>query len=153
MSELSTPLAVPAPGKAPVRMNLFRRILKRPLGVAAAAFLLLVAIIAIIGPQLAPLDPNYVDIRNVLAAPGGPNLLGTDSSGRDVWSRLLAATQTSIAAALLAVVVAIVIGVISGLIAGYYQGWFNTVATWITELNMALPGIVVLLAARADLGP
>ena len=153
MSELSTPLAVPAPGKAPVRMNLFRRILKRPLGVAAAAFLLLVAIVAIIGPQVAPLDPNYVDIRNVLAAPGGPNLLGTDSSGRDVWSRLLAATQTSIAAALLAVVVAIVIGVISGLIAGYYQGWFNTVATWITELNMALPGIVVLLAARAVLGP
>lgn len=153
MSELSTPLAVPAPGTGPVRMNLFRRILKRPLGVASAAFLLLIAIVAIIGPQVAPLDPNYADIRNVLAAPGGANLLGTDSSGRDVWSRLLAATQTSVAAALLAVVVAIVIGVISGLIAGYYQGWFNTVATWVTELNMALPGIVVLLAARAVLGP
>ncbi|MEI4557865.1 glutathione ABC transporter permease GsiD, partial [Klebsiella pneumoniae] len=64
-------------------------------------------------------------------------------------SRLLAATQTSIAAALVAVAVAVLIGVVSGLVAGYYQGWFNTVATWVTELTMALPGIVVLLAARA----
>ncbi|MCK6079143.1 dipeptide/oligopeptide/nickel ABC transporter permease/ATP-binding protein [Microbacterium sp. EYE_5] len=134
-------------------MHLARRLLKRPVGVGAALFLLLIVVIAVIGSAIAPLDPNYADIRNVLAAPGGGHLLGTDSSGRDVWSRLLVATQTSVLAALLAVVVAIVIGVISGLIAGYYQGWFNAVATWVTELNMALPGIVILLAARAVLGP
>ncbi|MFL0566848.1 dipeptide/oligopeptide/nickel ABC transporter permease/ATP-binding protein [Microbacterium sp. 179-I 1D1 NHS] len=146
-------LSLPPANAAPVRMHLARRLLKRPVGVGAALFLLLIVVIAVIGSAIAPLDPNYADIRNVLAAPGGENLLGTDSSGRDVWSRLLVATQTSVLAALLAVVVAIVIGVISGLIAGYYQGWFNAVATWVTELNMALPGIVILLAARAVLGP
>jgi len=152
-SPINPALPLAPANAAPVRMHLARRLLKRPVGVGAALFLLLIAVIAVIGSAIAPLDPNYADIRNVLASPGGANLLGTDSSGRDVWSRLLVATQTSVLAALLAVVVAIVIGVISGLIAGYYQGWFNAVATWVTELNMALPGIVILLAARAVLGP
>ena len=48
---------------------------------------------------------------------------------------------------------ALIIGVIGGLIAGYYKGWFDSAASWLTSLVMALPGIVVLLAARAVLGP
>ncbi|MGN6218643.1 MAG: dipeptide/oligopeptide/nickel ABC transporter permease/ATP-binding protein [Microbacterium sp.] len=150
MTAIDVPLDVPV---APVRVSLWRRLLRRPLGLASLLFLVLLAIIAIIGPAIAPQDPNYADIRNVLAPPSAAHLLGTDGSGRDVFSRLLAATQTTVAAALLALVVALVLGVISGLIAGYYQGWFNSTATWVTELNMALPGIVVLLAARAVLGP
>lgn len=150
MTAIDVPPAVPI---APVRVNLFRRLMKKPLGVVSALFLLLVAVVALIGPAIAPQDPNFADIRSILSPPGAAHILGTDGSGRDVLSRLLAATQTSVAAALIAVVVAVVLGVVSGLIAGYYQGWFNTVATWVTELNMALPGIVVLLAARAVLGP
>ncbi len=55
--------------------------------------------------------------------------------------------------ALLALVVAAAIGVVAGLIAGYYQGWFDVVSSWVTNLLMALPGIVVLLALRAAIGP
>ncbi|GAA3909046.1 dipeptide/oligopeptide/nickel ABC transporter permease/ATP-binding protein [Microbacterium invictum] len=148
--------AVDLPPIVPVarsRVALGRRVLRRPLGLASVLFLGLVVVIAVIGPWIAPLDANYADVRNVLAPPSADHLLGTDGSGRDVFSRLLVATQTTVAAALIAVVVAVVLGVVSGLIAGYYQGWFNTVATWVTELNMALPGIVVLLAARVVLGP
>lgn len=150
MTAIDVPPTVPV---APVRVALFRRLLRRPVGLISLGFLALVAVLAIIGPLIAPQDPNFADIRAVLASPSGDHLLGTDGSGRDVLSRLLAATQTSIAAALIALGVAVVLGVVSGLIAGYYQGWFNTAATWVTELNMALPGIVVLLAARAVLGP
>jgi peptide/nickel transport system permease protein len=150
MTAVDVPPTVPV---APVRVALFRRLVRRPLGLVSLVFLALVAVLAIIGPFITPQDPNFADIRSILAGPGPDHVLGTDGSGRDVLSRLLAATQTSIAAALIAVVVAVAIGVISGLIAGYYQGWFNTAATWVTELNMALPGIVVLLAARAVVGP
>ena len=150
MTAIDVPLDVPV---APVRVSLWRRLVRRPVGLASLIFLVFLGIIAIIGPWIAPQDPNYADIRNVLASPSAEHLLGTDGSGRDVFSRLLAATQTTVAAALLALVVALVLGVISGLVAGYYQGWFNSTATWVTELNMALPGIVVLLAARAVLGP
>jgi len=150
MTAVDVPTAVPV---APVRVSLMRRLVRRPLGLVSLAFLALVAVIAIIGPVIAPQDPNYADIRAILAPPGGAHLLGTDSAGRDVFSRLLLSTQTSIAAALVALITALLLGVVAGLIAGYYQGWFNTVATWVTELNMALPAMVVLLAARAALGP
>ena len=89
----------------------------------------------------------------MLAKAGSAHLLGADSAGRDVFSRLLFAGQFSLAGALLALAVALVIGVTSGLIAGYYGGWFDSVSSWLTGLTMALPGMVVLLAARAVLGP
>ena len=78
-------------------------------------------LIAIIGPCIAPYDPNQASLQLVLAPPSAEHLLGADSAGRDVLSRLLAATQISVAAALLALVTALVIGVIAGLIAGYYR--------------------------------
>ena len=150
MTAIETPLTVPTPQ---VRVNLLRRLLKRPIGAASLVFLAIVGVIAIFGPLIAPQDPNLASLQQVLAPPSADHLLGADSAGRDVFSRLLAATQISVAAALLALVVAIVIGVVAGLIAGYYQGWFDSVSSWFTGLIMALPGIVVLLAARAVLGP
>jgi ABC-type dipeptide/oligopeptide/nickel transport system ATPase component/ABC-type dipeptide/oligopeptide/nickel transport system permease subunit len=133
--------------------SLLRRLVKRPLGAISLGFLVLVGLVAIFGPMLAPHNPNTASLQLVLAQPSPEHLLGGDSAGRDVFSRLLAATQVSIAAALLALVVALVIGVIAGLIAGYYRGWFDNVSAWLTTLVMSLPGLVVLLAARAVLGP
>jgi len=112
-----------------------------------------VVLIAIFGPLLAPYDPNEASLQLILAPPSAEHPLGADSAGRDVLSRLLAATRISILAAILAVVTALVMGVISGLIAGYYQGWFDNVSSWFTSLVMALPPMVVLLAARAVVGP
>ena len=68
-------------------------------------------------------------------------------------SRLLYAGRGSASPAPLALVIAAVIGIMAGLISGYYGGWFDSVSSWIASLIMALPGIVVLLAARAVLGP
>ncbi|WP_159499881.1 dipeptide/oligopeptide/nickel ABC transporter permease/ATP-binding protein [Microbacterium sp. 18062] len=150
MTAIAVPPAVPTP---PVRTSLLRRLLRRPLGVASLVFLALLAIVALVGRWITPFDPNTASLQLVLAPPSAEHLLGADSAGRDVLSRLLAATQVSIAAALLALVTALVIGVVSGLIAGYYRGWFDAAASWVTSLLMALPGIVVLLAARAVLGP
>jgi peptide/nickel transport system permease protein len=133
--------------------SLLRRLVKRPLGAISFAFIVFVGLVAIFGPMLAPYDPNKASLQLVLAPPSAEHLLGGDSAGRDVFSRLLAATQVSVAAALLALVVALVIGVIAGLIAGYYRGWFDSASAWLTSLVMALPGLVVLLAARAVVGP
>ncbi len=111
MTAVDVPPAVPV---APVRVSLMRRLVRRPLGLVSLAFLALVAVIAIIGPVIAPQDPNYADIRAILAPPGGAHLLGTDSAGRDVFSRLLLSTQTSIAAALVALITALLLGVVAG---------------------------------------
>jgi peptide/nickel transport system permease protein len=137
----------------PQRVSLFRRLIKTPTGLFAIVVLAVVALSAILAPLLAPADPNFASIGDVLGPPGPGHPLGFDSAGHDVLSRLLFAGRFSLAGALLALVVAAVIGVIAGLVAGYYHGWFDTVSSWIAGLIMAMPGIVVLLAARAVLGP
>lgn len=141
------------PTEAPVRRSLLRRVIRRPLGLLSAIFLAIIGFVAIFARWLAPHDPNFADIRNILASPSAEHLLGTDGAGRDVFSRLILATQVSIAAAIVALVVALVLGVASGLVAGYYQGLFRTVSDWVTSLMVALPGIIVLLAASSVLGP
>jgi ABC-type dipeptide/oligopeptide/nickel transport system ATPase component/ABC-type dipeptide/oligopeptide/nickel transport system permease subunit len=135
------------------RVPLLRRVLRRPLGVLPLAILAIVGIVAVIGPWVAPYEANKSSLDLILSPPTAEHLLGTDSSGRDVLSRLLVSTQVTMAAALLALFTALTIGVISGLISGYYQGWFDGLANWATSLTMAIPGIVVLLAVRAAFGP
>jgi peptide/nickel transport system permease protein len=133
--------------------SLFRRLLRNPTGVVSLAFLILIVLAAILAPVLAPHDPNTASAADVLARPGGKFPLGADGSGRDIASRLLYAARVSLAGAALAVVVAAAIGVTAGLISGYYGKWFAGVSSWVASLLMALPGIVVLLAARSVLGP
>jgi peptide/nickel transport system permease protein len=135
------------------RVSLFRRLLKTPSGLFSVGVLALVALSAIFAPLLAPADPNFASIGDVLGPPAPGHPLGFDGSGRDVLSRLLYAGRFSLAAALLALVVAAVIGVIAGLIAGYYHGWFDSVSSWVAGLLMAMPGIVLLLAVGSVLGP
>jgi ABC-type dipeptide/oligopeptide/nickel transport system ATPase component/ABC-type dipeptide/oligopeptide/nickel transport system permease subunit len=154
MSEsASTPTPEVATELRAARSHIGRRILKNPTGLAALIVLAIMIILAILADVLAPMNPNQANIQEVLASPGGAHPLGADSAGRDVLSRLLFATRFSIAGALWAVLIAAVIGVTTGLIAGYYQKWFETVSVWVISIIQALPGIVVLLAARAVLGP
>jgi len=133
--------------------SLLRRLLKKPIAVASLSFLLFIVLIAVFGPYLAPHDPNAASAAVVLGPLSATHPLGTDSAGRDVLSRLLFATRFSIAGAALALIVAALIGVTGGLIAGYYGRWFEGLSSWVVGILQALPGIVVLLAARAVLGP
>lgn len=135
------------------KVSLFRRLLTHPTGAASLLVLFLVALASVFAPLLATHDPNAANLKSVLAKAGSEHLLGADSAGRDVLSRLLFAGQFSLAGALVALAVALILGVTAGLIAGYYGGWFDAVSSWLTGLMMALPGMVVLLAARAVVGP
>jgi ABC-type dipeptide/oligopeptide/nickel transport system ATPase component/ABC-type dipeptide/oligopeptide/nickel transport system permease subunit len=146
---------IPATGQAGVvvRSTVLQRILHNPLGLVAIIALVIIGVAAAFAQVLAPYDQNFSDITNTLAAPGGEYLLGTDSGGRDVFSRLLYGGQLTLASALLCASVAIVIGLPTGLIAGYYGGWFDSTASWFANMILSLPGIMVLLSVRAALGP
>ena len=141
------------PAATVVRASLGRRLLRNPVGLTSIVVLAGVAVVGLLAPVLAPLDPNVADIAHVLAPPGGDNLLGTDSGGRDIFSRLLSGARTTLLSALLCAAVAIGIGLPSGLLAGYYGGLFDAAANWVTNLLMALPGSIVLLTVRAAFGP
>ena len=136
-----------------VRSHPVKKILKNPLGLGSVIVLGIMIILAVLANVLAPFDPNFADIGKTLATGDGTNLLGTDSVGRDVWSRLVFGARTTLLSALLCAAVAIIIGLPAGLIAGYYAGKFDGVANWVVNVLMALPGIIVLLTVRAAVGP
>jgi peptide/nickel transport system permease protein len=136
-----------------VHSHLARRMLRNPFGLLALAILAIIVLGALLAPLLTSYDPGAASVTNVLLPPGHGHLLGTDGAGRDVWARLLYGARYTLAGALLATVVAAIIGISAGLVAGYYGKWFESTSSWITNVLMALPGIVVLLAARAVLGP
>ncbi|MGN7250805.1 MULTISPECIES: dipeptide/oligopeptide/nickel ABC transporter permease/ATP-binding protein [unclassified Arthrobacter] len=136
-----------------VRSTVMRRLLRNPLGIASLVILAGIASLAILAPVLAPFDENFANITKTLAAPDGVNILGTDSAGRDNWSRLLFGAQLTLLSALLCAGVAIAIGLPAGLIAGYYSGRFEAVSNWVVSILMSLPGLIVLLTIRAAFGP
>jgi peptide/nickel transport system permease protein len=149
MANIPSPLAVARSSHT----SLFRRLLKNPVGLGSMIFLALLVVAAVLATVVAPHDANLANINNIRGSISPSHPLGADSAGRDVLSRLLLGTRYSLLGALLALVVAAVFGVIGGLFAGYYGKWFDAVSSWLTGLLMALPGIVVLLAARSVLGP
>jgi peptide/nickel transport system permease protein len=135
------------------RSSLFKRLLKNPVGVVTMAYLSLVVLIAIFAPLLTAIDPTRADIMAVLQGPSDAHWLGTDSAGRDNLARLLFGARTTLIAASLSSIVAILIGVPTGLLAGYYAGKFDTAASWVANMFMSLPALIVLLAVRAAVGP
>lgn len=155
---VETSALMPAPGTSGqtgtvVRSTVLKRLFKNPLGIIAIVILLAMAVMAVFADVLAPFDENFANISKTLAAPDAVNILGTDSSGRDVWSRLLFGAQLTLSSALLCAAVAIAIGLPAGLVAGYYAGKFEAVSNWIVSILMSLPGLIVLLTIRAAFGP
>jgi peptide/nickel transport system permease protein len=136
------------------RDSVLRQFLSSPLPAAASAVLLALVLMSVLAPLLASADPATADIRGAFLPPFSPDHpLGTDSAGRDIWARLLHGGQVSLLGAALALSVAAIIGIPSGLLAGYYSRWFDSLSVWTSSLIQSMPGIVVLLAARAVLGP
>jgi peptide/nickel transport system permease protein len=143
----------PAPGR---RQRLVGspalRVVRRPS--AALPLLFLVAVIAacFTAPLIAPYGPLTQDLTNTLQRPSSQHLLGTDTLGRDVLSRLLYGGQISFEGVAEAVGVALALGVPAGLVAGYLKGRVDTVVSRLIEVAMAIPGIIVLLMALSVFG-
>lgn len=120
------------------------------LGLFVLTFLILCAIFA---PFLATHDPFAQDLGNRLLAPGeGGHLFGTDSLGRDIYSRLLYGARISIYIVLLVVMVAPLVGLIVGTVSGYAGGWIDIVLMRITDIFLAFPRLILALAFVAALG-
>jgi ABC-type dipeptide/oligopeptide/nickel transport system ATPase component/ABC-type dipeptide/oligopeptide/nickel transport system permease subunit len=134
-------------------LSLTGRLLRNPLGSTAVAILAIIVLAAIFAPLLTPYDPNLVTLADAFAKPSAAHWLGADSAGRDVLARILTGAHLTLLGALVALIVAVVIGLVSGLIAGFYGGWFDTLSDLTTSLVMALPSMMVLLAARVVVGP
>ncbi|CAN5405772.1 ABC transporter permease [soil metagenome] len=108
-------------------------------------------VIAVFARQIAPYDP-LVPAGAAMAPPNADNLLGTDTVGRDVLSRVLVGMQASWFGALAVVGIGALFGGLVGLVAGAVGGWFDAVLMRITDAFLALPGPILALAVVAALG-
>jgi hypothetical protein len=108
------------------------------------------------GWQLSPYDPNEVNYALTPTGHGSPpswsHLFGTDSLGRDLFSRVLVATRISLLVGVIAVAIALVIGLILGPISGYYGGWVDTVIMRTADIFFAFPYILFVLLIMTVLG-
>ncbi|PTA44825.1 dipeptide/oligopeptide/nickel ABC transporter permease/ATP-binding protein [Micromonospora sp. RP3T] len=129
-----------------------RAFLGNPMGVVAGAVLLAIVAASVLAPLLAPQDPNLVVLSEALRPPSGDHPLGTDGNGRDILSRLLWGGRVSLQAGAIMVTVALLCGIPAGLLAGYRAKWFDGVSSWIFNMLMSLPEILIIIVVIASLG-
>ncbi|MFZ3568848.1 ABC transporter permease [Streptomyces sp. BH097] len=129
------------------------RTTRRPLGVTlAAAVLALVVLAALAAPLLAPYAPDAIDLSASLVGTGSEHLLGTDSSGQDLLSRVLYGARSSLVAPVALLAVAAALGVTLGVLAAWRGGWVDTLVSRLTDVMYAFPGLLFTVLIIAVFG-
>ena len=129
------------------------RLLRNPVAMAGGAVSILLILVAIAAPYVAPYDPIHQDLANSLAGPSMMHLAGTDVHGRDIFSRIVYGTRISLRIGFLGMLLGCVVGVILGLASGYYGGWADTVIMRLMDVQLAFPGLLVAICIIAIIGP
>jgi peptide/nickel transport system permease protein len=121
---------------------------------AVAGLLIVVAAIAVaaLAPALAPSDPIKNSLLDRLTPPNAQHVLGTDTLGRDVASRLLYGARVSLIVGLSAVLLAGALGIALGLLSGWYRGWVDDLVMRVGDVQLAFPVLVLAVAVLAVLG-
>lgn len=123
-----------------------------PLALVGIAVVLVLVLVAIFAPLIAPYDPYDLDLPDKLAPPNKYHLFGTDDFGRDIFSRIVYGSRISIKIGILAVGIAFCIGVPLGVVAGYFGGWVDELIMRIMDMMLAFPALVLAMALCAALG-
>lgn len=121
--------------------------------VLGGVLFLLVVLIAIFAPVLAPYDFAKIDVKNRLLTPCMEHLFGTDQMGRDILSRIIYGTRYSLLIGIGSVIFSAVFGVIVGAISGYYGGWIDNVIMRLCDIIQSIPGMILNIALACVLGP
>jgi peptide/nickel transport system permease protein len=123
------------------------------LGTAGLLIMVLFVLTAISANIICRYDPLAVDAAHALARPDFRHWMGTDSFGRDVWSRIVHGARISLAVGIGSTTLGASIGVMVGLTSGYLSGWVDLVFQRVTDILQALPLLVLALVMTAALGP
>jgi len=122
-------------------------------GLIGTIFLLALVVIAVVGPYLAPFDPNELHGADQLKPPSRTYWFGTDELGRDILSRVINGAGPAIQAGVVAVVLAGLVGSITGIVGGYLGGWLDAVIGRIWDTLLAFPAIFLAIGIVTVLGP
>lgn len=140
----------------PPRSSAVRRFIgvffSRKVVIFGAAIMFLLIAVAILADLISPYDPYAQNLRESLQQPSAAHWLGTDPLGRDILSRIIYGTRTSLAVGLVSVGIAALIGMFLGLLAGYFGGLVDTLVMRSVDALLAIPSLMLALALGVALG-
>lgn len=134
------------------RTSIWQSIARQKLAMTGLLLVGFFAIVALVGPSVAPYGPTEQFIEDRLQPPSGTYLLGTDEFGRDIYSRLLYGASISFQVGGIAVGIAGALGIVLGLVAGYAGGWIDNILTLLMDILFAFPAILLAIAIISLLG-
>jgi peptide/nickel transport system permease protein len=136
-----------------LRRNLHRYLIANRLNLAGLIIVALFLLLSLLGETLAPHDPYQQDITNSkLLGPSSEHLMGTDELGRDILSRVMTGTRTSLKVALVVLGFAVSFGTLIGAISGYVGGWIDEILMRFTDMFLAFPALILAIVIAAMLG-
>jgi peptide/nickel transport system permease protein len=133
-------------------LDAWRRLIRQPLSVLAGVIIIVLIITALVGPLIAPYDPNNIDMANRFDQPSMSHPFGTDDFGRDILSRIIVGARVSLQVGLIAVGLAATVGTLLGLVAGYAGRLTDEVIMRAMDILFAFPAILLAIAIMAALG-
>lgn len=134
-------------------VEVWRRLSKNRMAVVSLILLLLMFLVAILAPVLAPYGYAEGDPSQLFASPSKEHLLGTDRLGRDILSRLIYGSRQSLQMGLYSTVFAAIAGIIIGAISGYYGGWVDNLMMRLLDIYQGIPMFLLCVTMAAVLGP
>jgi len=129
-----------------------RRLTRNRAAVAGFVIFCLIVLMAVAAPLLAPYNPIKLNTADSLQGPSGRHWMGTDSFGRDTWSRIIYGSRVSLQMGFVAVAISVIGGSLLGLISGYYRSLADMTIMRLTDVMLAFPGILLALVIIAILG-
>lgn len=132
--------------------NTLRRMTSNPVGTVSGTFIVLLCLVALLGPLLHPVDPFALSM-DITAPPSWAHPLGTDDLGRDVLAGMIEGAKISLVVGLSAALAATVIGVLVGAVAGYVGGWVDTALMRISEFFQVMPTFILAVLIVSLIGP
>ena len=142
-----------APKARTFRARAIRHLRGSVSGKIGLALVLLVIVMAVFAPLLAPHSPYTIRNEHRLLGPSSDYPLGTDEFGRDILSRIIYGARISLQVGAISVVIALIVGGVLGLISGFYGGWADTIISRLLDIVFAFPDILLAIALLAVLGP
>jgi len=126
---------------------------QHPLILVGGSIVASVALLALLAPWIAPYDPTDIDVSVILMPPSWQHWCGTDTLGRDVFSRMLFGARVSLAVGFVAVGISMLVGLVLGAVAGYFGGRIDALLMRATDMVLCFPTFFLILAVIAFLEP
>ena len=120
--------------------------------IISVAVIVIIIIASILAPIIGRYDPDALNLGQALLGPSGEHLFGTDQVGRDIFTRLMFGSRTTLLSALLVVLISIVIGIPLGVICGYYGGKLDNIIMRIEDVILAFPALLLAFLLVASFG-